>query len=341
MRRLLIASIPAILAIGALGNQWSSHELNQPLNLSNNDARLEAMPGDGLIKLLDRLEAMGAIRSSFGARLALRLRGLDIRIRLGEYSMIEGERLIDLLNRLQRGEVILYPVTIPEGVTVRWMLNHLSSLDFLTTVISGVNDSRLAPYRSKAGYLEGRFLPETYFVAKNESDLSVMKRAYEAMQETVLDAWSSCKSSDLLPDIDAVLTLASIVERETGVPRERAQIAGVFIRRLASGMKLQTDPTIIYGLGDSFDGDLRRSHLNDKTNPYNTYQIKGLPPSPIALPGAQAIAAVCNPEAGDSLYFVAKGDGSHAFSRTLSEHNQNVRRYQFKRRSDYRSTPTP
>ena len=172
MRRLLIASIPAILAIGALGNQWSSHELNQPLNLSNNDARLEAMPGDGLIKLLDRLEGMGAIRTSLGARLAVRLRGLDIRIRLGEYSMIEGERLIDLLNRLQRGEVILYPVTIPEGVTVRWMLNHLSSLDFLTTVISGVDDSRLGPYRS-AGYLRGGFCPKPTLLPK-------MKATYQS-----------------------------------------------------------------------------------------------------------------------------------------------------------------
>ena len=137
----------------------------------------------------------------------------------------------------------------------------------------------------------------------------------------------------------AALTLASIVERETGVAGERTQIAGVFLRRLERGMRLQTDPTVIYGLGDDYDGDLKRRHLRDTTNPYNTYAIHGLPPTPIALPGEAALRAVFAPADGEALYFVAKGDGSHAFSATLEEHEDNVRRYQLTRRADYRSSP--
>ena len=137
----------------------------------------------------------------------------------------------------------------------------------------------------------------------------------------------------------AALTLASIVEKETGVAGERTQIAGVFLRRLEQGMRLQTDPTVIYGLGDDYDGDLKRRHLRDTTNPYNTYAIHGLPPTPIALAGEAALRAVFSPADGEALYFVAKGDGSHAFSATLEEHEDNVRRYQLTRRADYRSSP--
>jgi UPF0755 protein len=133
--------------------------------------------------------------------------------------------------------------------------------------------------------------------------------------------------------------MASIIERETGLPQERAEIAGVFVRRLQKKMRLQTDPTVIYGLGDSFDGNLRRSHLDDDTNPYNTYRHRGLPPSPIALPGRAAIRAALQPAAGSALYFVARGDGGHVFSNTLAEHNAAVRKYQLRRRADYRSTP--
>ena len=159
------------------------------------------------------------------------------------------------------------------------------------------------------------------------------------MQDALMGAWSA--RSENLPLIDPyeALILASIVEKETGVASERPEIAGVFTRRLALGMRLQTDPTVIYGLGDEFDGNLTRRHLRDEQNRFNTYRIDGLPPTPIALPGKEAIAAALNPKDGESLYFVAKGDGSHAFSRTLSEHEENVRRYQLKRRKDYRSSP--
>ena len=328
------------ILVGALWH-WSSNALNQPLKIPESRTVVEANAGDGLIKVLRRLERLGLIKSARATRLALRIQGHTVNLKLGEYELQQGDTLLDLLDRFERGDVVLYPVTIPEGVTFNWMLAHLKSLDFISHTITGPDDARLEPYRPSTGHLEGQFLPETYFVARGQSDISILDRSFEAMREVLSIVWSDCDVKTPLKSPYEALILASIVERETGVPSERPRIAGVFTRRLLSGMKLQTDPTIIYGLGDTYDGNLRRKHLNDTQNPYNTYQIEGLPPTPIAMPGREAIAAVCHPTGDDSLYFVAKGDGSHAFSATLSEHNQNVRRYQLNRRSDYRSSPAP
>jgi len=159
------------------------------------------------------------------------------------------------------------------------------------------------------------------------------------LNELLSALWVRRPEGLILSSPYAALTLASIVEKETGVAGERTQIAGVFLRRLEKGMRLQTDPTVIYGLGDDYDGDLKRRHLRDTSNLYNTYAIHGLPPTPIALPGEAALRAVFSPDDAESLYFVAKGDGSHAFSATLEEHQENVRRYQLTRREDYRSSP--
>jgi UPF0755 protein len=177
---------------------------------------------------------------------------------------------------------------------------------------------------------EGRFLPETYAFVKREPDLEVLRRAYQAMERELARAWPERDASLKLDGPGQALILASIVEKETGRAEERPRIAGVFVRRLELGMKLQTDPTVIYGLGAAFDGNLTREHL-ERDTPYNTYTRAGLPPTPIALPGKEALAAVLHPEPGKALYFVAKGDGSHAFSDTLSEHNAAVARYQLRR----------
>jgi UPF0755 protein len=187
---------------------------------------------------------------------------------------------------------------------------------------------------------EGRFFPDTYRYVRGMSDLDLLKQASARLDQVLDEEWS--RRAERLPyrkPYDALI-MASMVEKETGVAEERGQIAGVFVRRLRSGMRLQTDPTVIFGLGERYNGNLTRAHLLEAT-PYNTYVIDGMPPTPIALAGREAIHAALNPAAGRSLYFVARGDGSHVFSETLEQHNSAVREYQLKRRADYRSSPAP
>ena len=193
----------------------------------------------------------------------------------------------------------------------------------------------IAPYSDG----EGLFLPDTYQYQRGDSDLDVLTQAYRLMQSHLTDLWETRRRDLLLASPYEALILASIVERETGVARERARIAGVFLRRLQRGMRLQTDPSVIYGLGAEFDGNLTRRQLRDSANPYNTYRHDGLPPTPIALPGRAALRAVFEPADGSALYFVARGDGSHAFSDTLAAHQKAVREFQLQRRADYRSSP--
>jgi len=187
---------------------------------------------------------------------------------------------------------------------------------------------------------EGRFFPDTYRYVRGMSDVDLLKQAYNRLDEVLAEEWTR-RAADV-PYVDPyhALIMASLVEKETGVPQERAQIAGVFVRRLQMGMLLQTDPTVIYGLGERYNGKLTRASLKEPT-PYNTYVIAGLPPTPISLVGREAIHAALNPVPGSSLYFVARGDGSHVFSADLDAHNNAVREFQLKRRADYRSSPAP
>ena len=334
----LAVTFLALLAVGILLSSART-SLNVPLSLLSEPRIFEVRQGDGLIRVLNTLESEGMIDSAFTIRTGLWLGSKDLIVKRGEYQLFEGESVLQLLERMDRNDVILYPVTIPEGVTFNWFLTTLWEHPEITRVLANAQDERLLnlihPYASP----EGLFLPETYLIQSGDTDLDVLTRARNEMQKTLLRTWDERDETVDLKDAYEALILASIVEKETGVPSERQEIAGVFSRRLQLGMRLQTDPTVIYGLGSSFDGNLTRRHLRDEKNKFNTYRISGLPPTPIALPGREAIAASVNPKAGDTLYFVAKGDGSHAFSRTLSEHEENVRRYQLKRRLDYRSSP--
>jgi UPF0755 protein len=231
-----------------------------------------------------------------------------------------------------------YRLTLPEGITLARALDILWQHEQVTRTLSDASDPRLrmlvAPYDSP----EGLFFPDSYDFPRGTTDLDILQRAFERMQLVLEREWLNRSAGLPLETPYEALVLASIVERETGVPRERGTIAGVFVRRLQKRMRLQTDPTVIYGLGPDFDGNLRRSHLRDEDNAYNTYRRHGLPPTPIALPGLAALQAALHPEPGDALYFVARGDGSHHFSATLREHNEAVKRYQLQRRADYRST---
>ena len=224
-----------------------------------------------------------------------------------------------------------YPFTIIEGTTWRELRTRLETAEFLEHRISGMSDEAV---RSALGIpwpsLEGAFLPDTWFASRGETDLALLGRAWRALRKVLDEAWASRAPDLTLKTPYEALILASIIEKETAVPEERPMIAGVFIRRLQRGMRLQTDPTVIYGLGEAFDGNLRRRDLRRDT-PWNTYTRKGLPPTPIAMAGRAAIHAALHPAPGEALYFVATGDGRHVFSRTLGEHNRAVRRYQLKK----------
>jgi UPF0755 protein len=235
-----------------------------------------------------------------------------------------------VLERLVSGKTIQYPVTLVEGWTFRQAVDHIAE-DPRYGDLLGKSDADLMAALGRGGeHPEGRFFPDTYAFPRAATGLDVLRRALERMDQVLAEEWAA-RAPDLPIDSPyEALILASIVEKETGLAEERPAIAGVFTRRLQKGMRLQTDPTVIYGMGERFDGDIRRADLREAT-PYNTYVITGLPPTPIALPGRAAIHAALNPEPGEALYFVARGDGGHVFSATLEEHNAAVRKYQLSR----------
>jgi UPF0755 protein len=229
---------------------------------------------------------------------------------------------------LVRGEESLRTVTIVEGWSWRQVRQALAKAEHLKSDSRALDDAALMAQLGRPGVApEGRFYPDTYSYAKGASDLAVLQRAMKAMDKQLQHAWDARQPGAALQSPEQALILASIVEKETGKAQDRAQISGVFNNRLRIGMRLQTDPTVIYGLGEAFDGDLRRVHLTTD-NPWNTYTRGGLPPTPIAMPGKAALLAAVQPAKTPALYFVAKGDGSSHFSATLDEHNRAVNRYQ-------------
>ncbi len=248
----------------------------------------------------------------------------------GEYALTQHMSPRRLLRRMADGDVIHHQFTIIEGWRFKELRLALAKEAKLESTLGGLSDTDvMARIGAEGVHPEGRFLPETYSFVRGQKDIDLLKRAYRAMQTRLAARWAERDPRLPLGSPDEMLTLASIVEKETGQAAERPRIAGVFVRRLKMPMMLQTDPTVIYGLGDSFNGNLTRRHLEADT-PYNTYTRFGLPPTPIALPGDAALAAVAKPAEGQELYFVAKGNGEHAFSATLAEHNRAVRAYQLR-----------
>ncbi len=257
-----------------------------------------------------------------------RLSGQDRGIKAGNYEIPPGTSPEALLHKLVRGEEALRAVTLVEGWTFRQLRAALARAEQLKPDTAGLSEAEIMTRLDRAGLpAEGRFFPDTYTYAKGSSDLAVLRRALHAMDRRLEAAWALRASDTPLKSPEQALILASIVEKETGRAEDRAQIAGVFTNRLRVGMLLQTDPTVIYGLGEKFDGNLRRRDLQTDT-PYNTYTRPGLPPTPIAMPGRAALLAAVQPAATRALYFVARGDGSSHFSNTLDEHNRAVNKYQ-------------
>jgi UPF0755 protein len=262
-----------------------------------------------------------------------RLSGDDRRIRAGSYEVTAGTSPRELLRKMVEGDETLGSLRVGEGWTFRQLREALAQQADLRQETASWSDGQIMQALGLPElHPEGRFFPDTYLFSRGVSDLSVLRMAHQRMERRLALAWSERPSGSLLKSPTELLILASIVEKETGLPSDRAQVSGVFHNRLRLGMPLQTDPTVIYGLGPAFDGNLRKADLQ-RDNPWNTYTRVGLPPTPIALPGDAALRAAAKPERTSALYFVARGDGSSQFSATLAEHNEAVRRFQLAGRS--------
>lgn len=343
IRKLLLVLESGLLLLGLLlaFAGWEQRSaLEQPLDLDQ-ESLLEVAAGDTPGLLLNRLETEQVLHGAFWLRLYWRFNLVGQPLHSGEYRLAPGMQARDLLGLWQRGEVVQYSLTLVEGWNFRQVRAALARQTKLDQQLNALSDAEIMALLGQPGVdPQGRFFPDTYRYVRGMSDLQLLKQAYARLNEVLAEEWQ--KRADNLPYREPyqALIMASMVEKETGVPAERGQIAGVFVRRLRLGMRLQTDPTVIFGLGERYNGKLSRAHLLEPT-PYNTYVINGMPPTPIALVGREALHAALHPEAGKSLYFVARGDGSHVFSNDLDAHNRAVREYQLKRRSDYRSSPGP
>ena len=279
----------------------------------------------------NQLHKQGIIDDVQQFTLMARVQLADKRIKAGSYEISEATSAQQLLKKLTAGDVSMVAVKIIEGWSWRQLKTALAANPDLVHDATGLNEAELAAaLRLPVASVEGQFFPDTYYLSKGGSELQLLARAHRLLQRKLDAAWAQRDPALPLNDPQQALILASLVEKETGKPEDRAQIAGVFANRLKIGMRLQTDPSVIYGLGEKFDGNLRRVHLETDT-PYNTYTRSGLTPTPIAFVGEAALAAATRPASTQALYFVAKGDGSSHFSSSLDEHNAAVRKYQLSR----------
>ena len=314
---------------------WQDYRqfVDRPLRSLSEPVEFELPKGASLRRSLGVLRSAG-IREGHDLywRFLAHELGVQSRLKAGEYRLAAELTPGAVLQQLADGKVIQRKFTVIEGWNFRELRAALAELDAVQHTLGEVSDAEIMRQLGREGVAaEGRFLPETYHYTRNTSDLVLLRRAMQSMDQALAEAWETRQPGLPLRSPDEALILASIIEKETGQHGERAEIAGVFVRRLQIGMRLQTDPTVIYGLGADFDGNLTRAHLQTDTA-WNTYTRDGLPPTPIAMPGRAALQAAVQPAAGKALYFVARGDGSHAFSNTLNEHNRAVQQYQLRRR---------
>ena len=333
LKNRVVQIVIATIFIVALGITFDyKNSLNKPLVLSQGSMAYTVASGSNLTRIVYDLADKGLIENPRYLLLYAKLQGPANKISTGEYQIKHGMTAQNFLDQILSGKVIQYTLTIIEGWNIYQLLDAIKTNPHIMQTLDRVDEKNLM---AKLGYPnlhpEGRFLSDTYHFPRGTTDVQFLQRAYQAMEKYLTLEWD--KRTVGLPyktPYDALI-MASIVEKETGLASERQQIAGVFVRRLEKRMRLQTDPTVIYGLGKKFDGNIRRRDLKNDT-PYNTYRRFGLPPTPIAMPSKDAIYAALHPAEGESLYFVSRGDGSHYFSSTLDEHNQAVIKYQLKGR---------
>jgi UPF0755 protein len=324
VRRLFGLFVVLVALAGAGAAWWLNHGLR--LNSETVDLSIEA--GTSARGVVQAAIDSGIDTHPFLLYWWFRLSGDSRQIKAGSYEINQGATPRSLLDKLVRGDEALRAVTLVEGWTFKQMREALSKAEQLGQETYRLEPDLIMKSLGRPGiHPEGRFFPDTYTYAKGSSDLAVLARAMRAMDKKLEAAWSQRAADTPLKTPEQALILASIVEKETGRANDRALIAGVFTNRLRIGMMLQTDPTVIYGLGDAFDGNLRRRHLQADT-PWNTYTRTGLPPTPIAMPGKSALLAAVQPASTKALYFVARGDGTSQFSASLDEHNRAVNKYQ-------------
>jgi UPF0755 protein len=323
---LALVGLGVLVLAAAAGAAW--WWLDRPLPLAAERAELSIEPGTSPREVAEAWVAAGVQTHPHLLYEWFRWSGQARRIRAGSYEIDAGTSPRRLLAVMVQGEETLERIRFIEGWTVRQLRAELKKAPHLRPASAALGDAELMATLGMPGVpAEGRFFPDTYVYSRGVSDLTVLRRAQRAMQERLAAAWAERAPDTPLKSAEEALILASIVEKETGLAADRGRIAGVFVNRLRIGMPLQTDPTVIYGLGESFDGNLRKRDLLTD-GPFNTYTRGGLPPTPIALPGLAALRAAVRPEATRALYFVARGDGSSVFSDNLADHNRAVNRYQ-------------
>lgn len=332
MKRFSIPSLVlmALIILSVCGYQ---EFMQKPLMLNTESINYVVKPGMNIKTISRDLEQRGLMsQPAWMFQLYARATRKAASIKAGEYQLQSGITLPELLTQLVEGKVLLHAFTIVEGLTVQQLLNSLADNPDIVKTLHEPSVSSMANALGLDKNGEGLFLPETYRFPAGTTDIDFLKRAYQQMQQKLQQAWEQRAENLPYKTPYEALIMASIIEKETAAADERPDIAGVFVRRLQKGMRLQTDPTVIYGLGDQFDGNLRKKDLRHDT-PYNTYTRFGLPPTPICLPSFESIEAALHPAEGDSLYFVATGEnGRHVFSSNLNDHNKAVRRYQIKKK---------
>lgn len=344
MRRKFLVLLETGLILAGLMLGFSAWKVNsaldQPLHVSQ-EQLLDVPTGTNPNRMFYRMEREGLLDDAFWLRLYWRFNMAGVPLHTGEYRLSPGMTVHDLFEVWRRGDVVQYSLTLVEGWNFRQVRSALAKHEKIKQTLDGLSDAEVMDKLGHPGvFPEGRFFPDTYRFVRGMTDVEFLQQAYARLEEVLAKEWAARPTDLPYRDPYQALIMASLVEKETGVPQERGEIAGVFVRRMRIGMLLQTDPTVIYGMGERYNGKISRADLREPT-PYNTYTNAGLPPTPIAMVGREAIHAALNPTPGTSLYFVARGDGSHVFSDDLDAHNSAVREYQLKRRADYRSSPAP
>jgi UPF0755 protein len=330
MRKLVTILLLVIVMAGVAfaTYRWATNEYTSsgPLQQA---MRVEVAPGSSVRGVIRQLGQRGVIADARAVSLYLRTHDIHPKIKAGTYEFPPGASPAQVIKMLEQGVVVLEQLTVVEGSTFAELRRALEKHPGVTSTLKGKTDEQVMALIGHANELpEGRFFPDTYRFAARTTDADILRLAYDSMARVLAQAWEQRKEGLPVTTPYEALTLASIVEKETGLASERPRIAGVFTTRLRTGMRLQSDPTVIYGIGARYDGDIRTKDLSTDT-PYNTYTRGGLPPTPIALPGRESVMAVVRPEETGDVFFVATGDGTgaHHFSKTLEEHNQAVRQF--------------